>query len=94
LGEYNRECTSFVAWRLHSRNGFDMPFHDNATGWGADAAARGYTVNMVPATGAVAWWGGGKGNHVAWVESISGSNVTVEEYNHDLHGNYSERTLP
>src|SRR5690349_9633 len=23
--EYNRECTSWVAWALHSRNGFEMP---------------------------------------------------------------------
>src|SRR4051812_8163035 len=26
-GEYFRECTSWVAWALHSRNGFEMPFY-------------------------------------------------------------------
>src|SRR6266498_3556803 len=31
-GHFNRECTSFVSWRLHSRNGYDMPFHDNHDG--------------------------------------------------------------
>ena len=31
--EYVRECTSFVVWALYSRNGFSMPFHDNAIGW-------------------------------------------------------------
>ena len=89
-GMYNRECTSFVAWRLHSRNGFEMPFHDNATGWGHDATGRGYVVNMTPALGAVAWWSSG---HVAWVEAINGANITIEEYNRDFHGNYSERTI-
>jgi surface antigen/putative cell wall-binding protein len=77
--EFNRECTSFVAWRLHSRNGFEMPFHDDATGWGDDARARGYTVDMNPTVGSVAWWAYG---HVAWVESVnSGGTVTVEAYN-------------
>jgi surface antigen len=88
--EYNRECTSFVAFRLSSRNGFTMPFHDNATGWGADAQSRGYTVNMTPALGAVAWWSAG---HVAWVEAIDGGSVTIEEYNFNFTHNYSERVI-
>jgi len=89
--EYNRECTSFVAWRLHSRNGFEMPFHDNASGWGGDARARGYLVDSTPAVGAVAW---DPANHVAWVEAVSGGTVTIEEYNIDNDGRYHERTLP
>ncbi|MEP6629999.1 MAG: ricin-type beta-trefoil lectin domain protein, partial [Lapillicoccus sp.] len=89
-GEYNRECTSFVAWRLHSRNGFEMPFHDNAAGWGADARARGYVVNSTPAVGSVAWDPGG---HVAWVEAVSGTTVTIEEYNVNNDGAYHERTV-
>lgn len=89
-GEYNRECTSFVAWRLHSRNGFEMPFHDNATGWGTDAKARGYVVNSTPAVGSVAWDPGG---HVAWVEAVSGTTVTIEEYNVNNDGAYHERAV-
>jgi len=89
-GEYNRECTSFVAWRLHSRNGFEMPFHDNATGWGPDAVRRGFAVNMSPAVGAVAWWSSG---HVAWVEAVNNNSVTIEEYNRDFTGHYSERSV-
>lgn len=91
-GEYNRECTSAVAWWLHERNGFEMPFHDNANGWGPDASARGYAVNGTPAVGSVAWWG--PGDHVAWVAGISGGSVTIEEYNQDFQGHYSERTIP
>src|SRR3954451_11540178 len=46
-GYYNRECTSFVAWRLHARNGFEMPhaIGDAAT-WGGWAGAHGYAVDM------------------------------------------------
>jgi surface antigen len=88
-GEYNRECTSFVAWRLSSRNGFTMPFHDNASGWKADAQARGYTVNSTPAVGAVAWDSG----HVAWVAEVNGGNVTLEEYNYAYTGTYHTRVV-
>jgi surface antigen len=91
-GEYNRECTSAVAWWLHERNGFEMPFHDNASGWGPDAQARGYAVNSTPAVGAVAWWG--PGDHVAWVAAVGSGTVTIEEYNYDYAGHYHERTIP
>jgi surface antigen len=99
-GEYNRECTSFAAWRLSSKNGYSMPFHDNAMNWAADSKARGIMVDSSPALGSVAY----KGNHVAWVESVNAdkTKVTVEEYNEvDSNGNgiyaddgtYSERTV-
>jgi len=48
-GEYNRECVSFVAWALASRNCFTVPFNDNAIGWGPRAAADGYLVDSTPA---------------------------------------------
>lgn len=94
-GEYYRECTSFVAWALHSRNNFNMPFHDNAYNWGIDAQRLGYRVDDTPAVGAVAWepklpnheWG-----HVMWVSSVNGNQVTVEEYNEHGNGTYDKRT--
>ncbi|MFJ3777546.1 FG-GAP-like repeat-containing protein [Streptomyces sp. NPDC090075] len=90
-GYYNRECTSFVAWRLHSQNGFEMPRAiGNASGWGTWASNHGYTVNTTPAVGSVAWWSSG---HVAWVEAVNGSNVTIEEYNFNFTHNYNERTI-
>src|SRR2546429_1057885 len=94
--EYNRECTSFVAWRLHSRNRFEMPFNDVASGWKADASGRGYVVNMTPALGAVAWFYDTvnyPSGHVAWVESVSSGNVTIEEYNFLNTHNWHERTI-
>jgi len=90
-GYYNRECVSFVAWRLHDRNGFEMPHAiGNADAWGTWASNHGYTVNSTPAVGAVAWWSSG---HVAWVESAGGGNVTVEEYNRTYTGQYSQRVI-
>jgi len=93
-GEYYRECTSFVAWALHSRNGFDMPFYANAINWGTDAENRGYQVNSTPALGAVAWETKLPFGHVAWVDAVSGSDVTIEEYNELGTGMYDQRTVP
>lgn len=91
--EYNRECTSWVAWRLHSRNGFEMPFNDNAYNWGPRAKALGYLVDQNPAPGAVAWWSSG---HVAWVESVSPdrSKAHVSEYNNPAgSGAFNQRDI-
>jgi surface antigen len=93
-GEYNRECTSFAAWRLHSRNGFDMPFHANANYWGAKAKALGYTVDHNPAVGSIAYWNTSSHKHVAWVEQVNpNSTVEIEQYNVGETGKYSEATI-
>lgn len=89
--EYNRECTSFVAWALHSRNGFEMPFYQNANLWGPMAAKRGFVVNSQPAVGSVAWSNAGIFGHVAYVVAVNGGNVTVEEYNYLVRGGYDKR---
>lgn len=91
--EYNRECTSFVAWALHSRNGFEMPFWQNANKWGPMAAKRGFVVNSQPAVGAVAWSNAGVWGHVAYVVGVHGGNVVVEEYNYLVRGGYDKRVV-
>ena len=91
--EYNRECTSFVAWALYSRNGFNMPFWANAKGWGAAAIRRGFTVNSTPAVGSVAWSTGGTWGHVAYVVAVLPGRVTIEDYNHNFRGTYDRRTV-
>ena len=98
-GEEYRQCTSFVAWALHSRNNFDMPFHADAGKWGGLAQQRGFKVDDIPAVGAVGWeaptaknpWG-----HVAWVAEVSGDRVRVEEYNEHYYNpeTYSTRWVP
>lgn len=92
---YNRECVSFVAWRLNSKNGIN--FHNyyrgvhwgNASNWKSVASSLGYTVNTNPAKGAVYW----KSTHVAWVSGVSGNTVTIEEYNYDRAGHYRYRNV-
>jgi surface antigen len=91
--EFNRECTSFVAFRLASRAGFTMPFYDDAINWGPRAQKLGYSVNDTPAIGAVAWTTA-HGGHVAWVADVQGTNVVIEQYNADFHGHYSYATVP
>ena len=91
-GELNRECTSYASWMLHSVNGFEMPFHDDAVNWGPDASSRGYTVDMHPAVGSIFW--SSSIDHVGWVESVSadGSAISYEDYNFGLNGLWSEHT--
>lgn len=58
----------------------------NASNWLYAARASGYSTGSVPAAGAIAWSGG----HVAYVESISGGQVTVSEMN--WNGNWNRVT--
>lgn len=52
-----------------------------AQNWGAAFSGMGYTVDSVPAVGAVLWTSNGTSGHVAWVKSIDGDRITSEEYN-------------
>lgn len=99
-GEDNRECVSFAAWRLFSRNGVTLPWYGGfAYQWGYHA---GYIPDSTPAVGAIAWWSASatlKYGHVAWVEAVNGSTITVEEYNYPSasnnyqYGMWGERTI-
>jgi surface antigen len=92
--EYNRECTSFAAWALSSRNGYDMKFFDDAKNWGPRAKAIGVPVDTNPAVGSIAWSSTGKYGHVAYVSAVDGGNVYVEQYNKNLKGTYSAGWVP
>lgn len=98
---YNRECTSFVAWRLNNANkvAFTNQYKGaarwgNAGEWGGVAKKVGVTVNNTPARGAVAWTAAGSLGHVAWVAAVNGDGtITIEEYNYNYNGNYSSRKV-
>ncbi|HFU4450111.1 TPA: SH3 domain-containing protein [Streptococcus suis] len=91
-GMYTRQCTSFVAYRLSTVNGFTLPrAYGNADVWGTRARSEGYRVDMTPALGAVAWW---NTMHVAWVTAIDGDRVEIEEYNFNYTTNYNRRWIP
>jgi surface antigen len=100
---YNRECTSFVAWRLNSANGISFgnyyggPQWGNANHWDDAATTIGKAPNSTPARGAIAQTDAGTSGHVAWVASVNADGtVTVEEYNFSpaYGGTYSTRTVP
>lgn len=103
LGAYNdtwgystRYCPSWVAWALHDRNKFEMPRAiGHAANWGIWASGK-YPVNRTPAAGAVAWWRASTAypyGHVAWVRAVSGSTVTIEEYNYGGSPTWHVRTI-
>lgn len=98
---YNRECTSFVAWRLNNANrvAFTNQYKGvarwgNAKEWGAVAQRVGIPVNNTPARGAVAWSSAGTYGHVAWVAAVHGDGtITIEEYNYNWDGKYHTRRV-
>lgn len=92
-----RNCTDFVAWKLDDTNDWYVGMSmGHAKDWKSWAENKNYTVDMSPAPGAVAWWdsnyGGGYG-HVAWVESVNGDKVVIQEYNYSYDGTYNRRTI-
>ncbi len=101
---YERECTSYVAWRLNNEFKLlelDFLFSNDLDGDGGidlgsaiswvDGAARlGYKVNYQPQVGSVAYWSNYSSGHVAYVESINvDGTVNVSEYRSNSGGIYS-----
>jgi surface antigen len=69
-------CTYYVATRRSVPGDWG-----NAAEWYYAAQASGFSVGSVPEPGAIAWTGAGYDGHVAYVESVSGNNVTISEMN-------------
>jgi len=100
---YNRECTSFVAWRLNHDVG--IAFHNwyqghhwgDAAIWKRAALDSRVPVDGVAQRGAIAWWAAGSpgssSGHVAWVTGVTSSSITIEEYNYATRGGYGKRTI-
>jgi surface antigen len=95
---YNRECTSFVAWRMNSTNHVDFQNFmaggrfGSAYNWDDNARQLGYRVDNVPARGAIAE--SDREGHVAWVAAVGDGVVTIEDYNYTHPGEYGTRTVP
>src|SRR5215467_11209646 len=99
---FSTECTSFVAFRLNNTNGF--PFQNNVGGvqygnadhWGSAATALGHAPDNTPAPGAIAWFPTQRwhpSGHVAWVKSVAGAAVTLEEFNYEDSHQYGTRVV-
>jgi surface antigen len=94
-GFYNRECTSFVAWRMNNDN--RVAFTNNMKGpngvtghwgnadqWRDNATKIGYGHNAIPARGSIAWYaqnyhGAGPAGHVAYVDAVNPDGSIVVE---------------
>lgn len=90
-----RQCVSYVAWKLYSKDKKPPVGYGNATNWAAAAKADGIKTGSNPKKGAVAAWFGAEG-HVAYVEEVYGNGqVRVSEYNAvpALQGKYSQRIM-
>ena len=80
-------CTWYVAQRRY------VPWGGNAGTWLYHAKASGYATGRTPRPGAImvtseSWWG-----HVAIVEKVSGSTMTVSEMNYSAWGKKDIRTV-
>ncbi|MGV8885559.1 MAG: CHAP domain-containing protein [Microbacteriaceae bacterium] len=96
------QCTDFVAWRINRDKGFSgepwrytwanmTPGGGSASAWARAWANNGWKTSKTPVVGAVAWF---NGNHVAYVKSVSGGSVALEEYNWNGSASYHTRTIP
>jgi surface antigen len=94
----NRQCTSFVAWRLAQTNHYTLPVPvGDARNWD-DRLAPDAVVDSTPAVGAIAVWdanesygglGAGPLGHVAWVQAVyADGSVSIEQYNLGSNGTY------
>ena len=84
-GMYNRECVSYVAWKVYQKNGY-MPYWGgagNASQWPANARASGIPTGSTPRVGAAGVIYAGPYGHIVWVDSINGDGtINISQYNY------------
>ena len=93
VGGPNGYAFGYCTWYVATRRSIPG-WWGNAADWYANAQISGYSVGATPRVGAIAWTGAGYAGHVAYVEAVSGNNVTVSEMN--WNGNWdrvTERTV-
>jgi len=81
------QCTWLAELEFHDYTGTyidTLGGNGNAMYWGANAAAHGWTVTSQPTVNSIVVFqpgvdGAGSVGHVAWVTSVSGSNISVVE---------------
>lgn len=88
-----RNCTSFVALRIHETYQISLKGWGDAKNWDEAAIKQGYVVNGSPKIGDIAIWNSGTYGHVAFVVStnVDGS-VNIEQYNKGGKGEFSRQS--
>ncbi|TQL70029.1 Ig-like domain-containing protein [Nocardioides albertanoniae] len=82
-----RNCTNYAAYRMIQTglpNARPWSGEGNATNWGV---ALSNLTNRTPSVGAIAWWhsshpSSSRFGHVAYVERVSSSSITISESNY------------
>jgi surface antigen len=86
-GMYNRECVSYVAWKVYQKNGY-MPYwggSGNASQWPGNAQGAGIPTGSTPKVGSAGVIYGGPYGHIVWVDSINGDGtINISQYNYDF----------
>ncbi len=95
-GMYNRECVSYVAWKVYQKNGY-MPYwggRGNAKQWPSNAQAAGIATGSTPRVGSAGVIYAGTWGHIVWVNSVnSNGTINISQYNYNWgagRGLYSE----
>ena len=91
------QCTSWVAFRVASRNGLSFSnwyagrHWGNASEWGKVAKGIGRKPDKTPAIGSIGWY---KRGHVSYVEDVYGGGVIlISEMNTDGHNGFHFTTV-
>ena len=96
------QCVSYAAWMMGQVTGQYPVGWGNADNFPANAAAAGFNVSYTPHVNSIVFFpsgvnGAGGVGHVAWVEGVSGSTITVSQYNYNTGsgwGQFSRMTFP
>jgi surface antigen len=89
---YYRNCTDYVAWRLIGLgvSASKVAALGNAGLWDNNATKKGLSVSTAPKAGTVGV--DERYGHVVFVEKVSGSTITISEYNWGSTGSYGTRS--
>ena len=90
---YKGQCTWFTYGRVLEKLGISLPqeFYGNAVDWWyANVRDNVYSYGSEPKANSIAVWGGGNYGygHVAFVESVDGDTVSLNEGNFNVRLNY------
>jgi len=87
----NKYAWGYCTWYVYNRRPDIGSYWGDAYSWVSSARAAGYSTGSTPVAGAI----GAAGNHVVYVESVSGGNVNVSEMNYAGGlGQVHYRTVP
>lgn len=88
-GYCTRQCVSYAAWAVEASGRAAPYYYGNAKDWVWAAQRDGIYVTTVPQPGDVAISTSGTWGHAMYVESVSGNQIYVSQYNANLSGEYS-----